>query len=49
MTRTFQRPIKRIVVKLGSSQIADSKMRPKTAQLLRFGQADQGQLRKARH
>ena len=33
MTRTFQRPIKRIVVKLGSSQIADSKMRPKTAQL----------------
>jgi len=34
MTRTFQRPIKRIVVKLGSSQIADSKMRPKTAQIL---------------
>ena len=33
MTRTFQRPIKRIVVKLGSSQIADSRMRPKTAQL----------------
>jgi glutamate 5-kinase len=33
MTRTFQRPIKRIVVKLGSSQIADSKMRPKSAQL----------------
>ncbi len=33
MTRTFKRPIKRIVVKLGSSQIADSKMRPKTAQL----------------
>jgi len=33
MTRTFQRPIKRIVVKLGSSQIADAKMRPKTAQL----------------
>ena len=33
MTRTFQRPIKRIVVKLGSSQIADGKMRPKTALL----------------
>jgi glutamate 5-kinase len=33
MTRTFQRPIKRIVVKLGSSQIADGKMRPKSAQL----------------
>jgi len=33
MTRTFKKPIKRIVVKLGSSQIADSKMRPKTAQL----------------
>jgi glutamate 5-kinase len=33
MTRTFQRPIKRIVVKLGSSQIADGKMRPKTLQL----------------
>ncbi len=33
MIRTFQRPIKRIVVKLGSSQIADSQMRPKTAQL----------------
>jgi len=33
MTRTFHRPIKRIVVKLGSSQIADSKMRPKTAAL----------------
>ena len=34
MTRTFQRPIKRSVVKLGSSQIADSKMRPKTAELI---------------
>jgi len=33
MTRTFQRPIKRIVVKLGTSQIADLKMRPKMAQL----------------
>jgi len=33
MTRTFQRPIKRIVVKLGSSQIADTKMRPRTLQL----------------
>jgi glutamate 5-kinase len=33
MTRKFDRPIKRIVVKLGSSQIADSKMRPKTGQL----------------
>ena len=33
MTRTFQRPIKRIVVKLGSSQIADAKMCPKTEQL----------------
>ena len=33
MTRSFQRPIKRIVVKLGSSQIADGRMRPKTAQL----------------
>lgn len=45
MTRTFQRPIKRIVVKLGSSQIADSKMRAKTGQL--FGLVRQiGQLRK---
>jgi len=33
MTRTFQRPIKRIVVKLGTSQIADGKMRPRTGQL----------------
>ena len=33
MTRTFQRPIKRMVVKLGSSQIADAKMKPKAAQL----------------
>jgi len=33
MTRTFQRPIKRIVVKLGSSQIVDVKMKPKLAQL----------------
>ena len=31
--RTFNRPIKRIVVKLGSSQIADNAMKPKTAQL----------------
>ncbi len=31
--RTFNRPIKRIVVKLGSSQIADNAMNPKTAQL----------------
>ena len=31
--RKFQRPIKRIVVKLGSSQIADGRLRPKTAQL----------------
>ena len=36
MTRTFQRPIKRIVVKLGSSQIADSKMRAKSGQLTAF-------------
>jgi len=36
MTRTFQRPIKRIVVKLGSSQIADSKMRAKAGQLTAF-------------
>ncbi|MDE1919884.1 MAG: glutamate 5-kinase [Candidatus Omnitrophica bacterium] len=34
MTRTFQRPIKRVVVKLGSSQIADGNMRPKTRDLL---------------
>ena len=34
MTRTFNRPIKRIVVKLGTSQIADSGMRPKTAELI---------------
>ncbi|MDE2214010.1 MAG: glutamate 5-kinase [Candidatus Omnitrophica bacterium] len=34
MTRTFQRPIKRVVVKLGSSQIADAGMRPKTRDLL---------------
>lgn len=32
-TRTFQKPIKRIVVKLGSSQIVDAQLRPKTAQL----------------
>lgn len=31
--RTFQRPVKRVVVKLGSSQIADAKMKPKLAQL----------------
>ena len=37
MTRTFQRPIKRIVVKLGTSQIADSKMQPKTAELISLG------------
>ena len=33
MTRIFHRPIKRIVVKLGSSQIADAKMRARTGQL----------------
>ncbi|MEI7998089.1 MAG: glutamate 5-kinase [Candidatus Omnitrophota bacterium] len=33
MKRTFSRPIKRIVVKLGSSQIVDAKMQPKMAQL----------------
>ncbi len=33
MTRTFQKPIKRMVVKLGSSQIADTRMKPKTAHL----------------
>jgi glutamate 5-kinase len=33
MARTFQRPVKRIVVKLGSSQIADARMKPKTLQL----------------
>ena len=31
--RTFNRPIKRVVVKLGSSQIADNAMKPRTAQL----------------
>ncbi len=36
--RKFQRPIKRIVVKLGSSQIADGTMKPKTAQLRRLAQ-----------
>ncbi|MBF0570780.1 MAG: glutamate 5-kinase [Candidatus Omnitrophica bacterium] len=45
MIRTFQRPIKRIVVKLGSSQIADAQMRPKTEQL--YSLAEQiSQLRK---
>ena len=48
MTRTFQRPIKRIVVKLGSSQIADSRMRPKTAQLSALCQTDQS-IAQARH
>lgn len=33
MKRTFSRPIKRVVVKLGSSQIADSRFRPKLGQL----------------
>ena len=33
MKRTFSRSIKRVVIKLGSSQIADSKMQPKTAHL----------------
>lgn len=33
MKRTFSRPIKRVVVKLGSSQIADGRMQPRTAQL----------------
>ena len=33
MVRKFSRPIQRVVVKLGSSQIADGKMQPKTAQL----------------
>ena len=46
MTRTFQRPIKRIVVKLGSSQIADAKMKPKTAQLSALSRQI-SQLRKA--
>ena len=31
--RTFNRPIKRVVVKLGSSQIVDSRLRPKTKEL----------------
>ena len=34
MTRIFQRPIKRVVVKLGSSQIVDSQMKPKTVELI---------------
>ena len=33
MTRTFKRAIQRVVVKLGSSQIVDDRMRPKLAQL----------------
>lgn len=33
MRRKFSRPIKRVVVKLGSSQIADGTMQPKMAQL----------------
>lgn len=33
MKRTFSRPIKRMVVKLGSSQIVDGQMRPQTALL----------------
>ena len=43
--RTFQRPIKRIIVKLGSSQIVDGKLRPKLADLSRLA-AQVGQLRK---
>ncbi|MBI4309853.1 MAG: glutamate 5-kinase [Candidatus Omnitrophica bacterium] len=34
--RTFQKSIKRIIVKLGSSQIADAKLQPKTADLKRL-------------
>ncbi len=33
MTRTFNRPVRRVVVKLGSSQIADYALKPRTAQL----------------
>jgi glutamate 5-kinase len=33
MKRTFSRPIKRVVIKLGSSQIADGAMQPKAVQL----------------
>ena len=33
MKRTFSRPIKRVVVKLGSSQIVDGKLKPRGAQL----------------
>ncbi len=33
MTRTFNKTIKRIVVKLGSSQIVDDRLRPKTKEL----------------
>src|ERR1700689_1939191 len=33
MTRTFQKPIKRIVVKLGSSQIADGKFKARRERL----------------
>ena len=33
MKRTFSRPIKRVVVKLGSSQIADNNFKPKLRQL----------------
>ncbi len=33
MKRIFNRPVKRVVVKLGSSQIADFAMKPRTAQL----------------
>jgi len=46
MTRKFQRPIKRIVVKLGSSQIADAKMKPKSGHLSALCKQI-GQLRKA--
>ena len=33
MTRTFQKPIKRIVVKLGSSQIVDGKFKARRERL----------------
>ncbi|MDO8674682.1 MAG: glutamate 5-kinase [Candidatus Omnitrophota bacterium] len=45
MTRTFNRPIRRVVVKLGSSQIADYALKPRTAQLRSLA-SQVGRLRK---
>ena len=44
--RTFQRPIQRMVVKLGSSQIVDAQLRPKTTDLKRLA-AQVANLRKS--